>query len=278
MRQAVALLVCAVLVSACSAPSPKPASHPPSKRVHPSTHNPNAGRYAMEHDAAPKPSEVPPDVHSVPDAVPRPEPRSRGGNAPTYSVFGKTYRVLDDARGFRERGYASWYGKKFHGNTTANGEVYDMFQMTAAHKSLPLPSYVRVTRIDNGKSVVVRVNDRGPFHAGRVIDLSYAAAARLDMLQQGSAKVEVVALDPLEPAAPSDSWLQVAAYLDPINAVVMKEELARHGHGDAQILIDDADGGPLHRVVLGPFHDAQQAESVRTRLQSIGYAPTPMRQ
>jgi rare lipoprotein A len=277
MRPAFALVACAVLVSACSTAAPKPT--PPSKRAQPSTHDPNAGRYTMEHDAAPKPSEVPADVHRIPEPVPRAEPRSRGGNSPSYSVFGKTYRVLDDARGFRERGYASWYGKKFHGNKTANGEVYDMFQMTAAHKSLPLPSYARVTRLDNGKSVVVRVNDRGPFHAGRVIDLSYAAAARLDMLQQGSAKVEVVALDPLEkPATPTDSWLQVAAYADPINAVVMKEELVRHGHEDAQILIEDADGAPLHRVVLGPFRDARQADSIRSRLQAIGYAPTPMRQ
>jgi rare lipoprotein A len=276
MRPALALVACAVLVSACSTTAPKPTS--PAKRAHPSTHNPNAGRYTMEHDAAPKPSEVPADVDRIPDPVPRAEPRSRGGNSPSYSVFGKTYRVLDDARGFRERGYASWYGKKFHGNKTANGEVYDMYQMTAAHKSLPLPSYARVTRLDNGKSVVVRVNDRGPFHAGRVIDLSYAAAARLDMLQQGSAKVEVVVLDPLEPAAPSDSWLQIAAYADPINAVVMKEELVRHGHDDAQILIEDADGAPLHRVVLGPFRDARQADSIRSRLQAIGYSPTPMRQ
>jgi rare lipoprotein A len=199
MRPALALVACAVLVSACSTPAPKPTS--PSKRAQPSTHDPNAGRYSMEHDAAPKPSEVPADVHRTPDPVPRAEPRSRGGNSPSYSVFGKTYRVLDDARGFRERGYASWYGKKFHGNKTANGEVYDMYQMTAAHKSLPLPSYARVTRLDNGKSVVVRVNDRGPFHAGRVIDLSYAAAARLDMLQQGSAKVEVVVLDQLSDGA-----------------------------------------------------------------------------
>jgi rare lipoprotein A len=274
MRAALALVACAALLAACSAPAPKPSV----QRPQPSTDNPNAGRYTMEHDAYPEAHEVPPDVHRIPDAVPRAEPRSRGGNSPSYSVFGKTYRVLDDARGFRERGYASWYGKKFHGNKTANGEVYDMYRMTAAHKSLPLPSYARVTRLDNGRSVVVRVNDRGPFHAGRVIDLSYAAAARLDMLQQGSARVEVVALDPLQPTTPSESWLQIAAYADPISAVAMKEELSRHGHGDAQILIEDADGEPLHRVVLGPYRDAQQAETILARLQAIGYAPTQMRQ
>lgn len=277
MRTGLALLACAALLAGCSAPAPRPHEVKPSAhRPPPATHNPNAGRYAMEHDAYPEAHEVPPDVHLIPDAVPRAEPRSRAGNSPTYNVFGKTYRVLDDARGFRERGMASWYGKKFHGNQTANGEIYDMYQMTAAHKSLPLPSYARVTRLDNGKSVVVRINDRGPFHVGRVIDLSYAAAARLDLLQQGSAKVEVVALDPLEPQTPSESWLQIAAYADPINAVALREELSRHGHGDAQILVEDRNGEPLHRVVLGPYGDARQAESIRARLQASGYAPTQM--
>lgn len=264
----IALLLVAAL-TACGAPGPK----------RPSSDNPNAGRYKLEHDVAPHPDEVPDDIDRIPDAVPRAEPRSRGGNSPSYSVFGKTYRVLDDARGFRERGVASWYGKKFHGNRTANGETYDMYAMTAAHKSLPLPSYARVTRLDNGRSVVVRVNDRGPFHRGRIIDLSYAAAAKLGMLGAGSAEVEVVAIDPLEaPAAPSESWLQIAAYSDPINAVVMKEELARHGHRDAQILIDEGAGEAVHRVVLGPFVDVALAESTRSRLKAAGFAATWMRQ
>lgn len=266
-----AALMLAAALAACGAPAPKsrPGATPPS---------PNAGRYALEHDVAPAPHEIPDDVVNIPDAIPRIEPRSRSGNSPVYSVFGKTYRVLSDTRGFRERGVASWYGKKFHGNRTANGETYDMFRMTAAHRSLPLPSYARVTRLDNGRSVVVRINDRGPFHKGRVIDLSYAAAAKLDMLGHGSAQVEVVAIDPLEPASPRESWLQVAAYADPINAVVMKEELARHGHRGAQILIDEGDGEALHRVVLGPFTDSGTAESARVRLQAAGFAATWMRQ
>ena len=266
----IALLLAATL-AACgtSAPKSRPGAPP---------YNPNAGRYALEHDVAPEAHEVPDGIDRIPDAVPRVEPRSRGGNSPVYSVFGKTYRVLSDARGFRETGIASWYGKKFHGNRTANGETYDMYRMTAAHKSLPLPSYARVTRLDNGRSVIVRVNDRGPFHRGRIIDLSYAAAAKLGMLGAGSAEVEVVALDPLEPASPAESWLQIAAYADPINAVFMKEELARHGHRDAQILVEDGDDGALHRVVLGPFADAGSAESARTRLLAAGFAATWMRQ
>lgn len=149
-------------------------------------------RYAMSGDAYP---EEPPDVSEVPDAVPRIEPPSRGGNRPTYEVWGKTYQVLPDARGYARQGTASWYGEKFHGYATSNGEIYDMYKMSAAHRSLPLPSFVRVTSLDNGNSVIVRVNDRGPFHSDREIDLSYAAAARLDILGRGTGRVKVEAID-----------------------------------------------------------------------------------
>src|SRR5690554_5870511 len=138
---------------------------------------------------------APPDVSRVPDAVPRLEPPSRGGNRSTYEVWGKTYSVLPEARGYARQGTASWYGEKFHGYATSNGEIYDMYKMTAAHRSLPLPSFVRVTSLDNGRSVIVRVNDRGPFHNDREIDLSYAAAARLDILDSGTGRVKVEAID-----------------------------------------------------------------------------------
>ena len=151
------------------------------------------GRYAMSGDAYP---EAPPDVSQVSDAVPRVEAPSRAGNRSTYEVWGKTYQVLDDARGYQKRGTASWYGQKFHGYATSNGEIYDMYKMSAAHKSLPLPTYARVTNLDNGREVIVRVNDRGPFHDDREIDLSYAAAARLDILDGGTGRVEVSAIDP----------------------------------------------------------------------------------
>nr|WP_300308019.1 septal ring lytic transglycosylase RlpA family protein [Halomonas sp.] len=151
------------------------------------------GRYAMSGDAYP---ESPPDVSQVPDATPRVEARSSAGNRSTYEVWGKTYHVLDDATGYSHEGTASWYGNKFHGYATSNGEIYDMYKMSAAHKTLPLPTYAQVTNLDNGRSVIVRVNDRGPFHDDREIDLSYAAASRLDILDHGTGRVRVTAIDP----------------------------------------------------------------------------------
>ncbi|WP_303854549.1 septal ring lytic transglycosylase RlpA family protein [Salinicola salarius] len=152
------------------------------------------GRYAMDQDAYP---DTPEDVANVPDAVPRVEPRSRSGNRSSYTVWGKTYHVLDDPAGYEAEGLASWYGVKFQGYDTANGETYDMYQMSAAHRSLPLPTYARVTNLDNGRKVIVRVNDRGPFHSERLIDLSYAAAARLGILKGGTGRVRVEAIDPV---------------------------------------------------------------------------------
>ena len=143
----------------------------------------------------------PPDVSqpesNLPaDQVPRQEPLSKYGNPPSYVVFGKTYHTLPSSQGFVQRGIASWYGKKFHGRRTSSGEPYDMFGMTAAHTQLPLPTYVQVTNLKNGKQVVLRVNDRGPFHGNRIIDLSYSAATKLDIVREGTGLVEVRALDP----------------------------------------------------------------------------------
>lgn len=133
---------------------------------------------------------------ALPDAIPRQEFKSRSGNPERYVIDGVTYRVMETSEGYREVGIASWYGGYFHGRRTSSGDVYDMYQMTAAHKSLPLPTYVRVTHLGNGRSVVLRVNDRGPFVGDRIIDLSFAAATKLGMAEQGTAQVEVVALDP----------------------------------------------------------------------------------
>lgn len=141
------------------------------------------------------PDEIP-RVDLIPEPVPHAEPRSRYGNRSPYTVLGKSYEVLDSAEGYVGRGIASYYGKKFHGRRTSSLEVYDMYTFSAAHKTLPLPSYARVTNLDNGKSVVVRVNDRGPFHEGRIIDLSYAAAVKLGIHRSGTAPVEVRALMP----------------------------------------------------------------------------------
>jgi rare lipoprotein A len=134
---------------------------------------------------------APIDVSGVLEPVPRAEPRSRYGNRSPYTVLGATYRVLDSAEGYSERGIASWYGTKFNGRATSSGELYDMCVFSAAHKTLPLPSFVQVTNLDNGRSLIVRVNDRGPFHSGRIMDLSYAAAVRLGVNRTGTAHVEL---------------------------------------------------------------------------------------
>jgi rare lipoprotein A len=155
-----------------------------------------AGGLYAPHVPDSAPDEIP-DVDAIPEPEVKAEPRSRVGNR-SYAVLGKRYQIRDSAEGYVEQGMASFYGKKFHGRLTSNQEVYDMYAFSAAHKSLPLPSYARVTNLANGKSVVVRVNDRGPFHAGRIIDLSYAAATKLGFIKQGTARVEVRALTPGE--------------------------------------------------------------------------------
>lgn len=150
----------------------------------------STSRYEDKHDSIPTRL---PDTSELNDAIARAEPHSRGGNK-DYQVRGINYSVLNSAQGFEQTGIASWYGNKFHGHLTSNGEVYDMYAMSAAHKNLPLPSYLKVTNLTNNKSVVVRVNDRGPFHEGRIIDLSYSAAYKLGMLKAGTAKVKITAI------------------------------------------------------------------------------------
>jgi rare lipoprotein A len=218
-----------------------------------------------ERDRPPPAHTIPTDVMLTPDAVPRVEPRSRYGNPASYQVFGRTYYTLDSAHGYRERGNASWYGEKFQGRRTSSGEPYDMFEMTAAHKTLPLPSYVRVTHLGNGNSVVVRVNDRGPFHDNRIIDLSYAAAARLGMIEQGQAPVEVVALtSPGEPgqaiqsvSTPVMHYLEAGSFQDPVSAVSMRESVVALGVQTVEIRVLDLGGGPQHQVLVGPFEDTE---------------------
>ena len=215
-----ALAACASTGTASKSPPPGQ-KHvvQPARGVNPSPplHTPKASPYAPAQEDLTKrgdyvagglyrPSEadtVPdyiPNVDAIPEPAVRAEPRARTGNK-SYSVLGKRYQVLDSAHGYQEEGGASYYGKKFHGRRTSSGEVYDMYAFTAAHKSLPLPSYARVTNLDNGKSVVVRVNDRGPFHSSRIIDLSYAAAVKLGYREKGVARVEVRALTPGEDGA-----------------------------------------------------------------------------
>ena len=226
-------------------------------------------------DFAPTDDEVPPGIENTPDAEVVDEPRSRYGNPENYDALGKHYSVLPKIpKGYRETGRASWYGKKFHGRRTANGETYDMFKMTAAHKTLPIPSYARVTNQANGRSVVVRVNDRGPFHPGRIVDLSYAAAARLDLLHHGSADVVLEVLTPeqgkesLEGGEGKPHYLEVGRFLDPIDALALREKLAKLGFTDTELLqIASPAGDGMDSVLrIGPFRSFSKLEAARTKL------------
>lgn len=215
---------------------------------------------------------------SIPDAVPRPEPRSPSGNPPFYEVSGRRYFVLGSSAGYAERGVASWYGPNFHGGRTANGDTYDMYAMTAAHTTLPLPCHVRVTNLANGRSVVVRVNDRGPFVANRLIDLSYAAALKLGMVRQGTALVEVRAVSAAAAApvpAPSASklnelYLQAGAFADQANAERLLVRMRAAGVGPAFVRSDERDGRTLYRVRVGPVPSVAEFDRMLEELRAIG--------
>jgi rare lipoprotein A len=225
------------------------------------------------------------------DAVPKPEPRSRYGNGPVYEVLGKRYEVMPSSNGYQERGVASWYGEKFHGNLTSNREVYDMYGMTAAHKTLPLPTYVEVRNLRNDKSIIVRVNDRGPFVHNRIIDLSYTAAMKLDMVQDGTSLVEVTAISFEEPqgdrpvrttmfpeptsgkssdAGIHDVFIQVGAFGDRANAERRQQELRSANIENAFIHEERSRERVLYRVRIGPVTDVVQYDSLVDELAAIG--------
>ncbi|MBS0394136.1 MAG: septal ring lytic transglycosylase RlpA family protein [Proteobacteria bacterium] len=211
---------------------------------------------------------------ALPDAVPKAEPRARLGNPPFYEVFGQRYTVLETAHGYVERGVASWYGPDFHGVHTSVGEPYDMYSMTAAHKTLPLPAYARVTNLRNGRSVVVRVNDRGPFKANRIIDLSYAAALKLDMVRDGTTLVEVRAVEPdgAPPPAPppSEIYAQAGAFAVADNAERLRSRLARAGVAPVFVRSDAVAGRQLFRVRIGPIDSVAAYDALVARLQALG--------
>ncbi|KAA2283939.1 septal ring lytic transglycosylase RlpA family protein [Arenimonas fontis] len=230
-------------------------------------------------DSAP---EHPLDVSGIPEPEPRHEPRAAYGNRSPYTVLGRSYRVLDSADGYVERGVASWYGQKFHGRLTSSREPYDMCSFSAAHRTLPLPSYVRVTNLENGRSVVVRVNDRGPFHDGRIIDLSYAAAVRLGLDRAGTARVEVRALSPGDggpPVLTADAAgdgrriVQVGAYGDKDNARRVARRLQDAGIRGVEVDGVRVDGRKLWRVRVGPLA-AAAAEEVARAVVALGL-PSP---
>ena len=222
----------------------------------------------------------------IPDAVPRVEPRSRYGNPAFYDVMGKRYYVLSSSAAYVERGVASWYGPGFHQVRTSTGEPYDMYAMTAAHKTLPLPAYVRVTNLQNGRSVVVRVNDRGPFVGNRIIDLSYTAAARLDMLLHGTAMVEVRAIDPAQPDTPdaptaagagaapaaphAPLFVQAGAFADPANAERLAGKLRGGSFGKVFVRDDFIAGRHLYRVRIGPVPDVAEFDHIVAALEQSG--------
>jgi rare lipoprotein A len=252
-----ATCLCALILSGCSIANRRPPPTAPPEVVPP----------------------PPANVDTTADAIPRREPRSAHGNPPFYKVLGKRYVVLATEDGYLERGVASWYGPTFHGENTSNGEKYNMYGMTAAHKTLPLPCYARVTNLKNGRSIVVRINDRGPFVANRLIDLSYTAASKLDMLKEGTTLVEVRALTVQEPddltrsaeAPPPALYVQVGAFADQNNAQQVLDRLHTNGLPSAFILAPPDGKPPLYRVRLGPVNTVSEFDQLAARLKGLGY-------
>ena len=259
-------------LAACSAVAP-PTPIPPS----------SSSRYSIDQDRAPSRNIDPATILNV---VPEPITRTMAGNRSPYSVLGKTYQVLPTEEGYRERGVASWYGEKFHGHKTSNGEVFDMYQVSAAHKSLPIPSFLQVTNLDNNRSIVVRVNDRGPFHGDRIVDLSYAAALKLGYAERGTARVEleaiiangsdsdragaqnrIVNLETGNRAVSREKYLQVGAFSDVNLAREVSEKLRVMTKRPVIIsTINNMASGVLHRVRIGPVNDPGE---IRRITQSV---------
>jgi rare lipoprotein A len=294
------LIIAAALAACTTAPKPPAAPAPLPGPAQPAAATPSSKYYS---DDGP-PLAVTIDLDAVPDAVPRNEPLHRFANRP-YTVLGRDYVPATAPRPYRERGVASWYGRKFHGQKTSIGEVYDMFAMTAAHPTLPLPSYARVTSVASGKSVVVRVNDRGPFLHGRVIDLSFAAAHRLGIAQKGSGEVEVEAIlptetyaaaAPLPPVAPAVASSPPQAMRPPVTeqpAADAKDGFvvqlgAFANHANAQVFLAHvqnqmatAEVEPrvrqqkgLWRVYVGPFANRDDARRAAVRIAEAFGVPT----
>lgn len=242
-------------------------------------------RYQIYQDRAP---DINIDTRRIPDAVPRNEPHSKYGNPSSYRVNGHTYRVMKNSLGYHARGVASWYGKKFHGHRTASGEIYNMYAMTAAHKELPLPTWVRVTRLDNGRSVIVKVNDRGPFHDNRIIDLSWAAAKKLGITASGTGVVDIQAIDPRHyqanrpktykaveqaatPVLKYHLYLQAGAFISRDNAqrLLHKLQTALQIQNIHAVYSTDKH---LYRVRIGPLTNVDEADRLTRQISQRGLA------
>jgi len=280
----VRLLACTLVVclAGCAAPAKRETPSEPSKSE--TSSEPRRGAYYKDDG----PGENPPaNLSAIPDAEPRAEPLHRFANRP-YQVFGKDYIPLDKVAPFRQRGVASWYGKRFHGGLTSSGERYDMYAMTAAHPTLPVPSYARVTSVASGRSVVVRINDRGPFHADRAIDLSYTAAYRLGYADAGSALVDIesivpgtsaIAQVPPAPAPPPPQgvmttqaqakgvYLQLGAFSVRENAELFRARMIREFSWLSQTIQVIA-GESLFRLHLGPYRTADEARAIAERIRA----------
>ncbi|MCB1675053.1 MAG: septal ring lytic transglycosylase RlpA family protein [Halioglobus sp.] len=252
----VAALV-AVAIAACTALPPERAS-----------------RYPDAHDGAPAATIA---AHEIVDAVPRADPLLAAGNKSPYTVNGVTYEILQDHSNYRARGIASWYGTKFNGHKTSNGEIFDLYQATAAHRTLPIPCYARVTNLDNGRTVVVRINDRGPFHSERLIDLSYGAAVKLGYVEQGTARVEVEVLsvtgsdDRRGAVGGMYRYLQLGAFGSKASAKRLQDEVgALLG---APVVVSQVQSGErmLYRVRVGPVADGDELLALQEKLAASGY-------
>jgi rare lipoprotein A len=253
-RGAAAVLILAALAAACSAPP--------------------ESRYPQARDAAPVRSI---SADEVKDAVPRPDPILAAGNLSPYTVNGVRYEVLQDASTYRQRGIASWYGTKFHGHETSNGEIFDLYQATAAHKTLPIPCYARVTNLENGRSVVVRGNDRGPFHDDRLIDLSYGAAVKLGYMERGTAPVEVEIIqvagvdDRRDATNGNYRYLQLGAYGSQASALRLQAELRALLAAPVSVSHVQLGDDLLYRVRVGPVASNDELLVVQQQLQDGGY-------
>ena len=305
MRPLLILAVSLALGACATAPGPGTGAPPASAQPdRPASGAPGSDRYKHSVDAGPDERR---DVSSQPEPVPKVEPRSAYGNPDTYTVWGKTYQVLPTAEGYHEEGLASWYGRKFHGYRTSSGEAFDMYRFTAAHRTLPLPTYARVTNLDNGKSLVVRVNDRGPFHSDRIIDLSWAAAVRLGIEQNGTGRVRVEALtaskdptpnksdgrvptavraavDSPPPAddrttansADGDLYLQAGAFQALDGARALEKRLREQLR--LPVSVRQPGAGKLYRVWLGPFASNEDRDRARHSVTAAGFGqPIPVK-